>query len=145
MFESLSFLRSIDYGTLSLEIPENIILTSQEILRSEIFKQISDAFMSYKVELADIYGNVTMQEIFVIFLILERKDEFKIVQVNAGLNYFKITRTMRNLKKYSSEKDKTQTLNGPHTSLHCHTSTRFQFFGQRVQRNVYQTMPSGKL
>ena len=45
-------------------------------MKSKIFRQISDVFSSYSVELADIFGHVTMQEIFIIFLVLERNDDY---------------------------------------------------------------------
>ena len=55
-------------------------------MKSKIFRQISDAFLSYSVELADIFGHVSMQEIFIIFLVLERNDDNLLTSWAFGLN-----------------------------------------------------------
>ena len=78
--------RPIQYGELCLQIPENVLLSTAEIMKSKIFRQISDVFSSYNVELADIFGHVTMQEIFIVFLVLERNDDNLLRSWAFGLN-----------------------------------------------------------
>ena len=89
-------------------------------MKSKIFRQISDVFSSYNVELADIFGHVTMQEIFIVFLVLERNDDnllkFRALCLNSqapGRTYTSIGHVFRLSRPRSGRYPKTMKNNPP--------------------------------